>query len=293
MKRRVANILGLFVVLGLYALPVSLSAQTTYTVEVKVAAANDDYSVYRSGASWIGINSTQSVGYEVSNYYRAGFGMRFLGVEVPSNATITNAYIQYKALYSLAGNTVNSRFCGEKQLNPTAFTTLADYQARRGTDVDGADNTKRTSTEVDWDSIAAVTANQNYQSPNIALVLQEIISIGGWDESTQDVVLFHDDHADRSAHVDYATRYFYCYNEFPANAPLLHIEYTLPVPPPSNIYNLASTITFAFAAIIIMSVLGMGLASGMDVPTVIIAGIISILGLAGLSAIISTLDVLR
>lgn len=208
--------------------------------QVRTAASADDIVVNWSGAVWQrDLAGSCDVGRSTASYQKMGCGMRFLNVTVPKGATIVAAYIAFTARVDNAGATVNSRVCGNKQASgilPATFGDLADYQARRGTDVGGADNTKRTVAETDWDNIGAWVTNTVYNSPDISAVVTEIIGLAGW-ASGQAMAFFWDDHVGRGTNVNGVTRTAHSWNTSAVKAPLLHIEYTLA----SSCYNVGAT----------------------------------------------------
>jgi hypothetical protein len=198
------------------------------TIEIRVAASADDAEVYAfAGTTWtIGVTDAgEYVGYFDSNYNHAGTGLRFAGVNVPPGATITAAYLAITA--AAVGNTnttVNSYITGDKELDAAAFSTIADYQARRGTACGGANNNLRTTAQVAWDGIPAWVTNSVYNSPDISSIIQEIINQSGWARNNH-LALFWDDHEVRGTQSAGVLRYGYSYDNSTTKCALLHIEY--------------------------------------------------------------------
>ena len=184
----------------------------------QVAASADDCRAIWDGSNWVfGTDYTQiSVGYWGSNSYKQGGGMRFTNITVPKGSTITSAYLTFTARASRSATTVNSKIHGEDADNPGQFSDLADYEGRT-----------RTTAVVNWDDIAAWTLDSEYNSPDISSIIQEIIDRAGW-ASGNAMVIFWDDHDDRSTHSAERVRAGYAYDESATKCAKLHIEYTPP-----------------------------------------------------------------
>jgi hypothetical protein len=200
------------------------------TVDKSVAASTDDCNVYYSttGPTWaLSLTDTKiNVGYWLASAQDYGGGCRFLAVNIPANATIgSNTYMTFEAANSDSNTVVNSGICGEQDPTAATFSTLADYQARRGTDVGGANNNNRTTARVAWDNIAAWTAGNSYNSPDISTVIQELVDDEG---ALTDIVLWWDDHDGRTDAVSLHARRGCSWNHATGAAPAVHIEYTTP-----------------------------------------------------------------
>jgi len=199
------------------------------TLDLQVGAGSDDCFVRNDGTAWI-FNLTDVVcdaGYIAASYQKVGSGLRFLNVTIAPGAQISASYLTFKCFESMSGTVVRTKIIGNKEANAATFSTLADYQARRGTSVGGADNTKRTVAEVLWDNIPAWTAGVSYNSPEIRTVIQEIIDQAAW-ASGNALALFWDDHDGRSdTATAYTGRRAYSYDGSAVDAPKLYIEYVV------------------------------------------------------------------
>ena len=194
------------------------------TLNLQVGASTDDTDVYWNGSAWSMSNTDDLyVGYLVSAEYKAGNGMRFVNVTIPQATTINTAYLTFKASSSQSGVTVKSYITGQLG-NSATFSTFADFQARRGTVVGGANNNNRTTTQVAFDSIASWTSGTSYNSPEIKTVIQEIVN-GAW-ASGYNMTLFWDDFDNRTTNSNTIYRRAYSYDSSASGACLLHIEYT-------------------------------------------------------------------
>jgi len=195
--------------------------------EGRMTAEDCDCKVYWNGSAWAYIDAgalNGGVGYYLSGGFKFGSGWRWVNVTIPVVATITAAYIACTSEDSQSSNTVRSKIIGDKEANAAVWTTLANYQGRRGTAAGGANNNLRTAAEVAWDSIGAWGLNSVYNSPDISSVIQEIVGQGGW-ASGNALALFWDDHEARGTQSDLILRNAFSYGGSPSKSPLLHVEY--------------------------------------------------------------------
>jgi hypothetical protein len=191
----------------------------------KLDIAPVDYSAGTSLWSIYVGNNMLTIGYGGSNGRKAGGGIKFNLVTIPPGSIISAAYLSVKSATSNAGDTVNSRITGNKEINPAVFSTIANYQSRRGTVVGGSDNLKITTAQVDWNAVAHFVADTWYDSPEIKTIIQELINQVGW-ISGQSLVLFWDDHDGRGTQSSGKERLVYTSEDAPPNAPKLHVEYS-------------------------------------------------------------------
>lgn len=182
--------------------------------------------VYKFLGDWLFNNDHETAPYTGCGYYSAdwnhiGGGMEVPNVTIPKGSTIDVAYLILEAYESGEENFVRSKIVGEATDNAASFSDLADYQARRGTEVGGANNDNRTVAEVLWDNIGTWETGVDYNSPDIKTVIQEIVDRDGWSSGNR-MGVWWDDHAGRSTTLhDWTIR-------FAALNPKIHIEYTPP-----------------------------------------------------------------
>ena len=230
--------LGLFISSGITAVAADTAPVPAATTSVNstISAGTDYVDVYYDGTSrvWDIGDIDVFAGYFDPTIQRCGTGLRFANIDIPQNAIITAAYLTFTSRIDASAVTVNTVITDDKEADAAAFTTLADYQARRGTDVGGADNTKRTMAQVSWDNIEPWITGNQYQSSDISSVIQEIVDQTGW-VSGNHLALFWDDYTGRSTaqgilsnSSTWAGREAYSYLLSPAQSPQLHIEYTVP-----------------------------------------------------------------
>jgi uncharacterized repeat protein (TIGR01451 family) len=101
-------------------------------------------------------------------------GMRFNTIDVPKGATITNAYITFRAVAgdSPATNTgaTSLTIRGQAADNPATFTTATNNISSRPT----------TTASVAWPAVAPWTTGTDYSTPNLNTVVQELVDRSGW-----------------------------------------------------------------------------------------------------------------
>ncbi len=197
------------------------------TLNMQVAASLDDTVVYFDGSAWqiTNTNTGHWAGYYSSSILKVGAGARFQNVTIPPGATITSAYLTLTSEANESGTTVKIYIIGDLEPDAAAFSTIADYQARRGTSVGGANNNKRTVACVAWDSIGSWTLDSEYNSPDISAVIQEIINQGGW-ASGNALVLFWDDHDARGTQSSDIRRVAYAYDYSATKCAKLMVTFT-------------------------------------------------------------------
>jgi len=186
------------------------------SIDEQVGASADDCLFYYNAGSptWSTTSIFITAGWTTSGIDRNGGGMRFTSVDIPQGATINTAKITFRCGYATSGTVCRTRFRGEDIDDAAAFSTQANYLGR-----------DRTSAYVDWDGIPAWIVDTNYESPEIKTVVQEIVNRGSW-ASGNDMVIFWDDHEDRSDHNNACERWARSYDGSTTYAPKIHIEYT-------------------------------------------------------------------
>lgn len=135
-------------------------------------------------------------------------GMRFPNITAPDNATIQNAYVQFKADETDSG-AIALTITGEDVDDAAQFTD-SDY-----------DITSRSTTGASvawsppaWNTVGEVGADQ--QTPDISSIIQEILDRPGWTGGNALVIII----------TGTGTRTAEAYDGDPSGAPLLHVEWT-------------------------------------------------------------------
>ena len=146
-------------------------------------------------------------------------GMRFDSILIPPGASVTNAYIEFTTNLAQSGATTLT-FRAEAVDNATTFTTATSDVSSR------PDSTA----SVIWSSVPAWnTVGETYQTPDLSAIIQEIVDRGGW-AAGNSIAVFVTGTGARTAT---------SYDGNPAEAPLLHVDFTpgSALPPP-NILDL-------------------------------------------------------
>lgn len=106
------------------------------------------------------------------------WGLRFLNVNVPVGATITSADVTFQANATSGTADSGMTLWGQLAANPPTFTATKN-------DVSG--RTKTTSS-ASW-VVPQWTTGSDYASPDLAAVVQEIVSQGGWAANNAMVII--------------------------------------------------------------------------------------------------------
>lgn len=110
-------------------------------------------------------------------------GMRFTGITVPKGATITAATLTVNNQYAPPGEVVKVRLYGQAADNPPTFSATT------------APNTRpKTTAAVAW-NVTDLPAGR-VTSPDLAPIIQEVISRTGWASGNALVILAADDNSD-------------------------------------------------------------------------------------------------
>ena len=135
-------------------------------------------------------------------------GVRFNNISIPQGATITNAYLTFTSDTPDSGNsnsgTTNLLISGQASDSPSSFSATTNDISNRAT----------TTANVNWSPSAWTLGNQ-YNSPGINSVVQELIDRSGW-SSGNSMVFIVTGTGSRVAH---------SYDGVPSQAPVLHIDY--------------------------------------------------------------------
>ena len=130
-------------------------------LSVSVSLASDDYEQFGEGGSAdleLGLNGSQQ---EV--------GIRFTGIDIPAGAEIANAFIRFTAFDTNAAS-ASFTIGIEDSENAATFTSADDLLGRT------------TAAELDWSNVAAWTAGQTYNTPDLTALIQQAIGSDGVDD---------------------------------------------------------------------------------------------------------------
>ena len=140
-----------------------VNSTTTLTNWTKISTTTDDAEEYSNGFMDL-FNWDIDLGY---NGYKCGF--RFLNVNIPPGATVTNAYIQFVA-DEANSNATSLTIFGEKNADPKTFFINSNDISNRA----------KTNNSVPWnaDSWTQVGASgQAQRTPDLSNILNEIIAL--------------------------------------------------------------------------------------------------------------------
>ena len=137
-------------------------------------------------------------------------GLRFTGIDIPQNAVVTNAYIQFQT--DETGSAATSLLIrGEDTDDAAAFANVKNNLSSRAT----------TDASAAWAPGAWNTVGQagfNQRTSDLSDIVEEIVSRAGWDAGN-DMAFVFTGSGKRTAEA---------FESGAATAPLLHIEYTVP-----------------------------------------------------------------
>jgi hypothetical protein len=171
--------------------------------EIRVATTSDD--AEENAAGRVGTRSSDlELSYDRS--YQT-VGMRFSETDIPLNATIVNAYIQFQVDEN-SSTATSLTIQGEDTDNAGAFLRLTRNISSR----------PRTAAIVSWSPPAWTKvgeAGPDQRTPNIASVIQEIVNRPGWSRDNAMVLII----------TGTGERVAESYNGNPDAAPLLHVEF--------------------------------------------------------------------
>lgn len=194
-------------------MPVWCAPALAAVVEVRVSASADD-----AEESSRGDMSLSSTDLElVDDGSDQWVGMRFTGLDVPQGAAITAAWIQFESKDSSSGS-IALTIRGQAADAPASFSFADDDISSR----------PMTDAAVAWAPGAWTSgaAGAEQRTPDLSLVLQEIVSRPGW-TSGRPVALIVSGSGRRTA---------WSYEGKRSSAPLLHVEYaSAPVNRPPSV----------------------------------------------------------
>lgn len=184
-------------------------------LDKQVPSSDDDIAVNKTGSAVSLTDARVLAGYSATAKVW-GSGLRFTSITIPKSSTIVAAKLTFRCRLSNSGTVCNTRISAEDVDNPGDFSgdNYASFMTRYG---------NRTSAVVDWDGLAAWVAGNDYDSPEIKTVIQELVNRADWD-SGDALVIFWEDFDERSTSSG-AQRRAESYDGDSSNAPKLHIEF--------------------------------------------------------------------
>ena len=172
--------------------------------EARIIAPDDDAEERESGSMYVNSSDLEFVQDGGGNQL---VGLRYGDVQIPPNALITNAYLQFTVDESTSIETT-LLIQGEKTVDPTSFASNSGNISSRP-----RTTASQPWTPGPWDTIGDAGLAQ--RTPDITSVIQEIVNQSGW-ASGNSMVFILSGTGERVAE---------SYNGVPSSAPLLHVEY--------------------------------------------------------------------
>ena len=176
--------------------------------ERRVSTGNDDAEQSSSGS----VNLSSSDLELVRESSTQTIGIRFQNVNVPPEATIVNAWLQFQADESDSEGTTLT-FEAQASANPATFSSSSGNISSR----------PRLTESVSWSPPAWSTGSQGpaQQTPNLAPVIQQVVDQQNWTSGNSLVIII----------TGSGKRVAESYNGSSSAAALLHVEYATGPPP--------------------------------------------------------------
>lgn len=154
-------------------------------------------------------NGYQNTGQELTFHQSSNsyIGLRFSGVNVPKNANILNAYLEFTAYQNGTDNGASMLIRGVNEDNPNDFTPYYRYMQRNKSKTGG----------VTWNNIEKWYKDRDYQSPDISSIVQTTVNRSGWNNGNKMMFIMSD--------FTSAKRGGYTVNGKPSGAARLVIEF--------------------------------------------------------------------
>jgi hypothetical protein len=181
----------------------TISGGDVFTQDISVASGNDDAKQRESGTvvtnSW-----RHPLGYD--GVEQLEIGLRFTGLIIPRNATVTAAYIQFEADKSDSGSS-SLTIKAELNASAAAFTTTANNITNR----------PLTGASVAWSPPAWTQSDRGaaQKTPDLKALVQAIVNQSTWNAGNAIVFVI----------TGTGTRTAEAFESGAANAPQLHVEW--------------------------------------------------------------------
>lgn len=176
----------------------------TVVIQSRISSSADDAEESTSGKMYLNSSDLELI----EDKSTQTVGMRFSGVEIPANATISKAYIQFTTDESSTGNT-QLTIHGEDTGNASRFNS-SNY------DISGRAKTNASASwsPADWSSVGAAGINQ--RSSDLTDIVEEVISKTDWNSGNAMAFIL----------TGSGKRVSEAYDGQPSGAPQLYIEYS-------------------------------------------------------------------
>jgi hypothetical protein len=148
-----------------------LPAGTTQSLDVRVAAGSDDAEQAVSGSTALASSDLELV---TDGTTQQIVGIRFIGLQLPAGATITNAYVQFRT-DEVSSDVANLTIRAEAADNAPTYLAVSGNIANRAT----------TAANVAWTPPAWNTVNEvgaGQRTPDLASLIQAVVNRPGWSQ---------------------------------------------------------------------------------------------------------------
>jgi type IV pilus assembly protein PilY1 len=153
-------------------------------------------------------DGNQSTGNELS--FRASsnsfVGVRFRNLNIPQGASISNAYLEFTAYQSNSESNSSMVITGVNEGDPNRFNPNARFELRN----------KPKTASVTWSNIEPWVRNNDYRSPPVTSIVQQIVNRGDWEPSNEMMFIMSDFTGRRGA---------YTYDGRPSDSARLVVEF--------------------------------------------------------------------
>lgn len=151
-------------------------------IEILIAADSDVPIHVSDSTHAFATGSNLSIGYFLAASANLAFVARFRAVPIPRGARIRSAIVRLEAAATLAEVVVNARIDGLASGNSETPTHAEFDGGALGATSHGRSTNNRTSAQVAWSGIAAITNGVDFDTPDITAIIQEITSRSDWVE---------------------------------------------------------------------------------------------------------------
>ncbi len=185
----------------------------SFSTNSRISSNNDDVEQRQieNGGTVYTTSSDLELVYDSGTTGNQYVGLLFRNLNIPPNAIITNAYIQFTVDDQRTGT-------GGASLNIAAHS--ADNIASFSTANYGISDLTLTTASVNWtptEWTSLGVAGPNQQTPDISSVVQEVVNISGWSANSNLAIII----------TGTGTRAAESHNESPSEAPIIHVDYTV------------------------------------------------------------------
>jgi hypothetical protein len=188
---------------------VAVTVDNPLVVDVPIVASSDDAEQKATNTNVV-LNSTDLDMMIDGGLTFSAVGLRFTGVNVPSGATIVDAYVQFTT-DEVWTNTTNLTIVGDATANPPTFTATKNNILSRPT----------TAASVAWPAIPVWSpkelAGPDQRTPDLTPIVQPIVSGQSWVPGNA-LAFIITGAGRRVAHA----------YDYGSGVPVLHIEYEIP-----------------------------------------------------------------